>query len=206
MPTCAWTRRRSSRKSAGSRLRGTLGWFWTVLGPFFGLLLIAGLFAWLTRDSGSFVSAYNWRTIAVQTVIVGTAALGMTLVMIAGGIDLSVGSAMALVTVVVALLVRDYHWPVLVALGAGVLLGGGCGLLNGSSISGVGGGAIHHHVGESGRSSVGWRSGSRTARRSISPAPAKARWFHEVMAVEMRPGASVGSRASRDAAVKSSES
>ena len=35
-------------------LRGTLSWVWTVFGPFLGLLLITALFAWLTRDSGSF--------------------------------------------------------------------------------------------------------------------------------------------------------
>src|SRR3954452_2499727 len=116
-------------KRGGVRLRGTLGWIWTVLGPFLGLVLIAGLFAWLTRDSGSFLTAYNWRTIAVQTVIVGTGALGMTMVMISGGIDLSVGSAVALVTVVVAILVRDHHLPVLAALAVGVLLGGACGVL-----------------------------------------------------------------------------
>ena len=76
-----------------------MGWVWTVFGPFLGLILITVLFAFLTRESGSFLTAYNWRTIAVQTVIVGTAALGMTVIMISGGIDLSVGSAVALVTV-----------------------------------------------------------------------------------------------------------
>ena len=44
----------------------------------------------------------NWQTIAVQSVIVATAALGMTMIMIAGGIDLSVGSTVALVTVCVS--------------------------------------------------------------------------------------------------------
>ena len=43
----------------------------------------------------------------MQTVIVGTAALGMTLIMIAGGIDLSVGSTVALVTVCIAVLVQE---------------------------------------------------------------------------------------------------
>jgi ribose transport system permease protein len=118
--------------------RGTLGWAWTVFGPFLGLLLITGLFAWLTRDSGSFVTSYNWRTIAVQTVIVGTAALGMTVVMIAGGIDLSVGSAVALVTVAMALFVRDLHAPLPAALALGVVLGGVCGLVNGGLITGLG--------------------------------------------------------------------
>src|SRR5205823_10447406 len=76
-------------------LQGTLGYVWTVLGPFLGLLAITALFALLTRSSGRFLSADNWRTIAVQTVVVGAAALGMTIVMIAGGIDLSVGSVVA---------------------------------------------------------------------------------------------------------------
>ena len=76
-------------------LRGTLGWVWTVFGPFLGLVLITLLFAALTRESGRFITLDNWRTIAVQSVIVATAALGMTIIMIAGGIDLSVGSTVA---------------------------------------------------------------------------------------------------------------
>ena len=96
------------------------------------------LFAFLTRDSGSFLSVDNWQTIAVQTVIVGTAALGMTIIIISGGIDLSVGSIVALVTVVTALLVRDLRWPLLLAMGAGAVLGGLCGLFNGSLINGLG--------------------------------------------------------------------
>ncbi len=60
----------------------------------------------LTRESGLFLTVDNWRTIAVQTVIVATAALGMTIIMIAGGIDLSVGSTVALVTVCMALFIK----------------------------------------------------------------------------------------------------
>ena len=170
-------------KPSGLRLRGTLGWIWTVLGPFLGLLLIAGLFAWLTRDSGSFVSAYNWRTIAVQTVIVGTAALGMTFIMISGGIDLSVGSTVALVTVVVAILVRDHHWPVMAAIGVGVLLGGGCGLLNGALISGLDVVPFIITLGSLKvfRGLAKWLSNSTPV---YIPGKDKAWWFHEVMAVE----------------------
>lgn len=170
-------------RSAGLRLKGTLGWIWTVLGPFFGLVLIAGLFAWLTRDSGSFISAYNWRTIAVQTVIVGAAALGMTMIMIAGGIDLSVGSAVALVTVCVAILVRDYHWPVAAALAAGVVLGGGCGVLNGGLIAGLGVVPFIITLGSLKvfRGVAKWLSDSTPV---YIPGTAKAPWFREVMAVE----------------------
>ncbi len=122
----------------GMALRGTLGWVWTVLGPFAGLLLICLLFATLPQSSERFMTWDNWRIVAVQTVIVGTAALGMTLVMIAGGIDLSVGSAVALVTVVIGVLIRDTGLSLPLALLAGVLLGGACGLFNGGLITGLG--------------------------------------------------------------------
>jgi ribose/xylose/arabinose/galactoside ABC-type transport system permease subunit len=123
--------------SKGLALRGTLGYVWTILGPFLGLILISGLFAWMTRDTGTFLSADNWRLIAVQTVVVGIAALGMTMIMIAGGIDLSVGSAVALITVAVAVLVRDQGVPLVPAMLLGVLLGGVCGLFNGLFITGL---------------------------------------------------------------------
>ena len=88
------------------KLRGSLGWAWTLFGPFVGLVLIILLFGALTRESGRFLTLDNWRTIAVQTVIVGIAALGMTIIMIAGGIDLSVGSTVALVTVCIAMFIK----------------------------------------------------------------------------------------------------
>ncbi|MCY4351481.1 MAG: ABC transporter permease, partial [Gemmatimonadetes bacterium] len=68
--------------------------------PLLGLFAVYGLFAILGPDS--FSSGRNLETIARQTAIVGTAALAMTLVIIAGGIDLSVGSIIALTTVTTA--------------------------------------------------------------------------------------------------------
>lgn len=70
------------------------------LGPFLGLLLIYGLLAAFGPDS--FATTRTLETIARQTAIVGAAALGMTLVIILGGIDLSTGSVVALCTVVLA--------------------------------------------------------------------------------------------------------
>jgi ribose/xylose/arabinose/galactoside ABC-type transport system permease subunit len=127
-------------------VRGTLGWVWSVFGPFLGLLLITLLFAALTRESARFITIANWRTIAVQSVIVATAALGMTIIMIAGGIDLSVGSTVALVTVCIALMIKKIdpslpealrEWKLLlpVALVMGILIGGICGALNGTLIA-----------------------------------------------------------------------
>lgn len=76
----------------------------SALGPVFGLLFVFGLFAVISP--AAFTSFYNIKTILTQSVIIGIAALGMTFVIIARGIDLSVGSQIALATVVVALVLR----------------------------------------------------------------------------------------------------
>src|SRR5262245_16339861 len=72
-----------------------------------GLILVVGLFSILQRDT--FPTIGNFELILRQTAVVGVGALGMTLIIIAGGIDLSVGSAIALVTVVIALLL-PHQW------------------------------------------------------------------------------------------------
>jgi ribose/xylose/arabinose/galactoside ABC-type transport system permease subunit len=118
-------------------LRRLVGRAWTVLGPFLGLILICALFSVYPTSRERFPTWENARMVAVQSVIVGTAALGMTLVMIAGGIDLSVGSAVALVTVGIVQAQRQYGLGVAEALAFGVLLGGACGLLNGALITGL---------------------------------------------------------------------
>ena len=104
------------------------------LGPLLGLGAIYLLFALAGPDS--FSSLSNLETMARHTAIVGIAALGMTLVIIAGGIDLSVGSIIALVTVVIAALLQTGMPPLLAAL-LGVGTGALCGLLNGLLITRV---------------------------------------------------------------------
>ncbi len=76
----------------------------SALGPVIGLLFVFGLFAAISPSA--FTSFYNIKTILTQSVIIGIAALGMTFVIIARGIDLSVGSQIALATVVVAIVLR----------------------------------------------------------------------------------------------------
>ncbi len=103
------------------------------VGPVLALLVVYGLFVLIAPDS--FRTARNLETIARQTTIVGMAALGMTLVIISGGIDLSVGSVVALSTVVIAwLLQRAGAGPVTAALG-GVAAAGFFGLVNGVLIT-----------------------------------------------------------------------
>lgn len=89
-------------------------------GPFLGLAAVWTLFAALV---GAPFSVWdNQRLMLMQTAVVGCAAIGSTIIIIAGGIDLSVGSSIALGTMVVAWLLRAGHAPTVAALG-GVLCG-----------------------------------------------------------------------------------
>lgn len=104
----------------------------TIVGPLLGLAVVFALFALKVPDS--FLTLTNLETIARQTAIVGIAALGMTLVIISGGIDLSVGSIVAFCSVVVAALIKAGVDPLYAALG-GVAAGALCGLANGVLIT-----------------------------------------------------------------------
>jgi ribose transport system permease protein len=98
------------------------------LSPVLSLAVVVGAFAILAPDAP--ITMDTVRTVALQTVIVGTAALGMTLVIISGGVDLSVGSAAALAGVAAALAMRS-GIPALGAVGIAVATGAACGLYNG---------------------------------------------------------------------------
>ncbi len=103
-----------------------------LVGPFVGLALVIALFSVLSPDA--FLSAYNAKTVATQTVIVGLGAIGMTFVIISGGIDLSIGSVIALASVVTAL-ARKHELSVGLSALAGVATGVACGATNGFLIS-----------------------------------------------------------------------
>ncbi len=102
------------------------------LGPLVGLLLVLVLFGSLEPEK--FLAFQNIRTVLTQTVIVGLGAIGMTFVVVSGGIDLSVGSSIALSTIVVARVLRDGGSPWLAAV-CGVLSGACVGILNGALIT-----------------------------------------------------------------------
>ncbi|HMC78397.1 MAG TPA: ABC transporter permease [Vicinamibacterales bacterium] len=101
-------------------------------GVFFGLVLVAAIFGILVGRQ--FFAPANLELMARQTAIVSMAALGMTIVIATGGIDLSVGSMIALTTVVIALMLRAGHAPVAAAL-AGIAASALCGFVNGVLIT-----------------------------------------------------------------------
>lgn len=111
----------------------TRRWVQTV-GPLLGLLFVALIFGFTIGPR--FFYGANLELIARQTAIVCTAALGMTMVIVSGGIDLSVGSVVALTTVIIAVLLRSDASPAAAALagtGAAALIGA----LNGALITGL---------------------------------------------------------------------
>src|SRR5258708_13579068 len=95
----------------------------TRLGPFIGLFLVIATFAILTGSPERFLSPFNLRIVLAQTVIVAIGAIGMTVIIISGGIDLSPGSTIAL-TGVASALAFQAGWPPLPALTAAVPAGG----------------------------------------------------------------------------------
>jgi ribose transport system permease protein len=101
-------------------------------GVLIGLVVVALAFGALIGPQ--FFAAANLELMARQTVIVCVAALGMTMIIVSGGIDLSVGSIVALSTVVTAVLLRQGAGPLAAALGA-VAAGALCGAINGLLIT-----------------------------------------------------------------------
>lgn len=115
--------------------RSKLARFLSLAGPFLGLAFVTVIFAFSEDLRPVFYTGGNWKNILTQTVIVSLGALGMTLIIVSGGIDLSVGSVVALTGVVGARLLEQHVSPPLVVL-ITVLTGGLVGLINGSIIAG----------------------------------------------------------------------
>ncbi|HEY2148377.1 MAG TPA: ABC transporter permease [Pirellulales bacterium] len=108
---------------------------WGVLQPFLVLLVVVVIFAaygFAKKPDSPFLSKYRRTLIAEQTAIVGMGSLGMTLVIVSGGIDLSVGAILALCSVALAAALRDGMGPVLatvMVLGVGLAAGAVNGIL-----------------------------------------------------------------------------
>jgi ribose transport system permease protein len=104
-------------------------------GPFLGLGLVIGWFCLHREIRASFLSGANFKIILTQTVIVATGTLGMTLIIVSGGIDLSVGSVVALCGVVGASALVKGHGvlpAVALSIGTGALVGFVNGLMIGA--------------------------------------------------------------------------
>lgn len=101
------------------------------MGILVGFVLMVLVFS---LSSKYFFTVDNLLNIAKQSSIIAVIAFGMTMVIVSGGIDLSVGSVVALSAVVMATLMKKGVSPGLAVL-AGFGIGAGAGLLNGLCIS-----------------------------------------------------------------------
>ncbi|KQQ35065.1 MULTISPECIES: ABC transporter permease [Rhizobium/Agrobacterium group] len=95
------------------------------LGSLFVLVLV------FSFSSNAFFTVNNAMTIALQVTSIALLGIGATCVIITGGIDLSVGSVLALAGVVAALCVKELGLPVPLGMFVGILVGSLCGLING---------------------------------------------------------------------------
>jgi ribose transport system permease protein len=124
-----------------SSTRARINYLLNLIGPFLGLLLVTGLFSIKPEVREGFLTGGNFKIIFTQTVIVASCALGMTMIIISGGIDLSVGSVIALTSVLGAkLLEMQSQTPAVVwspvTVGCVIILSGALiGLINGALIA-----------------------------------------------------------------------
>ena len=98
-------------------------------------VVFAAIFIFLSIASPSFLTTQNLIGLVRQVALLLIAAVGMTFLIIAGGIDLSVGSANAVTGVLCALVVTRLGFPTPVGVLVGVLSGGLIGLINGMLVT-----------------------------------------------------------------------
>jgi ribose transport system permease protein len=99
--------------------------------PFLSLII---LFVALSIASPYFLTANNLASVARQTAVFNTMALGMTIVIVAGGIDLSVGSILGL-SGLIGTMALEAGYPIVVGVLIGIAVGTACGFLNGLMIT-----------------------------------------------------------------------
>ncbi len=104
------------------------------LGPAIALVLACAFFA---SQSDRFLSLQNFSLILQQVMVVGTIAIGQTLIILTAGIDLSCGMIMALGSIVMTKFAADYGLSAPVAIACGIAATALLGLVNGLLVTRV---------------------------------------------------------------------
>lgn len=118
--------------------RPTRGLGATIKGRFqqflaFGSLIVIVVFFAFT--SPNFLTFSNITGVLFSTVVIGTLAIGTTFVIVTAGIDLSIGTGMALCAVMSGVFLVNWHMPLLLGVLAAILFGGLIGLINGFNVA-----------------------------------------------------------------------
>ncbi|HEX6567566.1 MAG TPA: hypothetical protein VF015_00300 [Acidimicrobiales bacterium] len=104
--------------------QGELGSLPVVLG-------LAAVWIYFQSENANFLSSGNLTNLMLQIAAMGTIAVGVVMVLLLGEIDLSVGSVSGLSAATMAVLNVKEGWPAAQAIGAGLVVGAGIGLLQG---------------------------------------------------------------------------
>ncbi|MCL1928212.1 MAG: ABC transporter permease [Treponema sp.] len=99
---------------------------------FTSLILLIIVFSILTPN---FRTYSNMNTILLATAVNGILAVGITFIIITGGIDLSIGTVMTFCSVMCAVFITRFHFPVFIGLALTVVCGALCGFVNGTLIA-----------------------------------------------------------------------
>jgi D-xylose transport system permease protein len=120
--------------AAGTR-RGLAGWVKARgrvdLGPVAVLAGIALIWIFFQTQNGNFLSSRNLSNLVLQLAVTCVLALGVVLVLIAGEIDLSLGSVTGVCGALLGVLLTDHGWPAWAAITVSLALGLAVGLLQG---------------------------------------------------------------------------
>jgi ribose transport system permease protein len=101
-------------------------------GPLIGLILLC---VFLSLSTDTFLTVRNFLNVMDQVTVLGVMAVGMTLVILIGGIDLSVGSVLALSGMVMGYLGNSLGWPFGIAIVAALIASALCGAVSGLMIT-----------------------------------------------------------------------
>jgi ribose transport system permease protein len=118
--------RTTQRRWAANRASGGM------VGPLGALIVLAVA---LGISSDTFLTLRNLLNVLDQVTVIGVMAIGMTLVILIGGIDLSVGSVLALSGMVMGYLGNDAGWPFGLAILAALVVSAFCGAASGLMIT-----------------------------------------------------------------------
>lgn len=100
--------------------------------------VLGALFVWFSFATSGFLTVENQTNLIRQVSFVGICACAVTTVMVAGGLDLSIGATVAISGVSAALLVAHVGWPLWLAFVLGSLIGGLVGVVNAFLVVGMG--------------------------------------------------------------------
>jgi fructose transport system permease protein len=102
------------------------------LAPLIFLIFMLVIFSFM---SDRFLQPFNMSLIIQQVTVVGTLAIGQTIIILTAGIDLSVGAITVFVSIIMAKVSADFGVPGIAALAVGFTVGTSCGLVNGLLIT-----------------------------------------------------------------------